>query len=90
MNKERRKALSDLRSTLEGIKGDIDTARDTLSSLKEEEGDYKDNMPESMQGGEKGDAADSAVSALEDADSELDTAMTTIDEAISKIEEAEA
>lgn len=75
MNKERRKAIlkaldefSELVSKLEEIKTTLETARD-------EEQDYYDNMPESLQGSEKGEQAQSAIE-------QLDAIITGLDEAI--------
>lgn len=50
MNKERRKAISDLVDRVEELKAEVE-------SLMNEEQEYYDNMPESIQNGEKGDTA---------------------------------
>lgn len=74
MNKQRRadiqaivEELNDLRSRIEGIESD--------------EQDYLDNMPEAFQQGEKGDAASSAIDALQNAASSLDDVVNYLDEA---------
>lgn len=46
MNKVRRKALSE-------IAEQIGTLRDELETLRDEEDEYRENIPESLQGGEK-------------------------------------
>lgn len=74
MNKLRREAIAAIAEKLEELKSDIET-------LKDEEGEYYDNMPESLQGSEKGEKAEAAVSAFE-------SAMDSIDEALSSLEEA--
>lgn len=71
MNNDRRKALQEIIDTLQD-------AKMNLESLKDEEQDYYDNMPESLQGGEKGDRAEQAVSELEDAVNSIDEAMSSI------------
>ena len=76
MNKERRKQIE---SALEKIQD----GRDAIESLKDEEQDYYDNMPESLQGGEKGEVAQSAIDALDNALSQLDEAIDSINEATS-------
>lgn len=59
MNKERRKRIEDLKSELE--------------TIRDEEQEYYDNMPENMQNGEKGDTAQSNVSSLEEAINNLES-----------------
>lgn len=73
MNKQRRKEIEEALTK-------IQDGRDAIESLKDEEQDYFDNMPESLQGGEKGDAAQSAIDALESALSSLDEAIDSINE----------
>lgn len=75
MNAERRKAL-----TL--LQGEMMDIVERLNQLKDEEQDYKDNMPENMQSGEKGDKADTAISELETAIENIESASANIDEAI--------
>lgn len=65
MNKARRKEIARALALVEEAKSILETCRD-------EEQDYKDGMPEAIQNGQKGDAADEVVSALEDAISALD------------------
>lgn len=60
MNKQRRKKIEALVERL----ADIWTE---LEELKDEEQDYFDNMPESFQGSDKGEAAEQVVSQLDDA-----------------------
>jgi hypothetical protein len=74
MNKTRRAALEKLSLSLSDIKNEVET-------ILGEEQEYKDNMPESLQSGEKGDAADSAIQSLEEAVSSLDDAISSLDDA---------
>lgn len=74
MNKERRLRISDLSSKADALVNEIETIRD-------EEQEYYDNMPESLQGGEKGTAAEEAISALENAISYLQDVIAALDEA---------
>ena len=60
MNKIRRKALADIQEQLE-------TLKEELEALKEEEEDYRDNMPENLQGSERYEAAESACDNLDNA-----------------------
>lgn len=51
MNKQRRKSLNKLIEKLEEVKSD-------LESLKDEEEEYRDNMPENLQGSERYEKAE--------------------------------
>lgn len=86
MNNARRKSIKEAIKaldigTLEQVKSDLESARD-------EEQDYLDNMPESLQGGDKGQAAEAAVSALESAIEALETAIDALGEVEGHVEEA--
>jgi molecular chaperone GrpE (heat shock protein) len=76
MNKIRRKSLRDIIDQLEELK-------DALDTLKEEEEEYRDNIPENMQGSERYEIAEAACD-------NLDSAVDSLDEVISYIEEATA
>lgn len=69
MNNVRRKNIQEAIKMLED-------AKDILQECLEEEEEYRDNMPENLQGSEKYDKADEAVSNLE-------LAIDTIDDVIS-------
>ena len=60
MNKARRKRIEDVRSQLEALKQEID-------EILSEEQEAFDNMPESLQEGERGQAMTEAIDALESA-----------------------
>ena len=53
-----------------------------MEELQEEEEDYRDNMPENMQGGERYEKADEVASNLEDAVGSLEDAISSIEAAI--------
>lgn len=74
MNRIRRKALND-------IKDQIEMLRCTLEQLAEEEEEYRDNMPENLQGSERYEKADEACDSLNSALDSLDEAVEHIDEA---------
>lgn len=71
MNNARRKSLAALAEQIRALAGQIEDIRSELETLRDEEQEYYDNMPESFQGGDKGQAAEAAVSAMEDALGEL-------------------
>lgn len=75
MNKERRKELNNLIEQIEELKISLET-------LCEEEQEYYDNMPESIQNGEKGERSQEAIDNLESAIDNLDEAIDEIQNAI--------
>lgn len=75
MNKPRRKSLQTLLDQLAGI-------RDTLEEIKGEEEEYRDNMPENLQGSERYEKADAACDSLYEAVSNLEEAISNIEAAI--------
>jgi len=74
MNKARRKEIADLISQLEELKEEI-------ASVRQDEEDYMDSIPENLQGSEKYEKA-------EEATYNLDEAVNSIDEAICSLETA--
>ena len=75
MNKARRKALEEIADRLSVLMAELD-------SLKDEEEEYRDNMPENLQDGERYEKADSACSSLGDAIADLESAIGSVEEAI--------
>ena len=73
MNAERRKALSKIHDTL----GELITE---IESLYEEEEAAYDNLPESLQDSERGEAMQEALSNLEDLQGSLEDAVNAIEE----------
>ncbi|MBY3038917.1 hypothetical protein [Rhizobium laguerreae] len=71
MNKERRKEIARALAMVEEAKSILEICRD-------EEQDYFDNMPESFQGGDKGDVAQTAIDALDEAVSNLDDVVSAV------------
>lgn len=88
MNKDRRKEISELVSELEGLGEKIEGFRDTSETIQADEQEYFDNMPESFQGGEKGEAAQAAADKLQEAYDALDAAKDSVQEAIDALNEA--
>lgn len=77
MNKQRRKAIEKLKSQAEGLKCGIQT-------LKAEEKDAYDNLPESLQGSEKGEQMQKAIDALDYAEACIDEVIDTLTEAMDR------
>lgn len=74
MNKERRKAIEAITAKLDELKGEIET-------LQQEEQDYFDNMPESFQNDDKGERAQAAADALQEAIDQCDEAINSLNTA---------
>lgn len=68
MNKERRKQIDGIIARIEQeLSPLVDEIREAIEEVRDEEQEYFDNMPESLQGGDKGNLAEAAVDALEEA-----------------------
>jgi seryl-tRNA synthetase len=88
MNADRRKAIDAVISQIEELAEKARSLAADVESIKDEEDDYLSNMPESFQNGEKGEAAQTAIDALDNAYSELDGLDSTLDEILSHLGEA--
>lgn len=75
MNNTRRKVLANLKERIEEI-------RDELEAVLYEEQDYLDNIPENLQGSERYEKSEEAVSAMEEVVSSLEEVADNIDSAI--------
>lgn len=75
MNDARRKEIARAQAL-------VAEARSILTVCQDEEQDYYDNMPESLQSGDKGQAAEQAAASLEEAGSNLESALADIETAI--------
>lgn len=85
MNKDRRKQIDEAIKKIEGmteafgdLKAKIEEVKTDIETIRDEEQEYMDNMPESLQSSDKYYAAEAAISNLESALeplSELESAM---------------
>lgn len=75
MNKERRNRLQKVIDQLEELKEEV-------SSICEEEQEAYDNMPESLQDGERGSKMYENISTLEDQESNFDELIGNLQEVI--------
>lgn len=78
MNKERRERLSEVATTIE-------EARDQIQEIIDEEQDAYDNLPPSLQDAERGLFMQDAIEALEELDSELDGFLGKVHQVIEKL-----
>lgn len=67
MNKDRRKAIDLLIVRICELDGLRESLREDIQSVLDEEQEYFDNMPESLQGGDKGTVAEEAIAQLQEA-----------------------
>ena len=77
MNKQRRKRLEDVASRLEECMAD-------LEYIKEEEQEAYDNLPESIQYSERGDAMQENVDDIDYVISDLDQVIDSVNNIINK------
>lgn len=100
MNNDRRKQLAALLEDLQqtGLRDAMDnlsTIRDQLENIKGEEEEARDNLPESVQNGERGEKMQEAIAKMEEACDTLTDLIDgfdfdRLDEAFSAIDEARA
>ena len=86
MNANRRKLIADARGKLERLVTDLDNLKVEIESLKDEEGDYLDAMPEGLKNGDKGDSAQAAFDAMEEAETKIEEAIDAIGDAVSNLD----
>ncbi|NHT78950.1 hypothetical protein G8E10_24940 [Rhizobiaceae bacterium CRRU44] len=90
MNKARRNTLSKVQTRLEELAALASEIRELIEAARDEEQEYRDNMPESFADGEKGEAADNAIAAMEEAMSVLETIEGEATEASEHLDTAAA
>lgn len=88
MNKERRKELSKAVEILGTLAEKIYEVKDIVETCKEAEEEYRDNMPENLQGGDRYSLADEACDNLDQAYDSLEELEDTISEITQSIENA--
>lgn len=86
MNKQRRKQIESIKGRISALLSEAENIKTDVEAIRDDEQEYRDNMPESLADGEKGEKADAAIAALEqviedlenlnesDFDGQLDTA----------------
>lgn len=75
MNKIRRKALQDIHDKLTDLSAE-------LEALKDEEDEYRENMPENLQGSERYEQSETASYNIDDAIQNITTACDSIESAM--------
>jgi DNA-binding transcriptional MerR regulator len=86
MNDDRRKELKSALKLLDGI--NVDTIREAVEAVMADEQDAFDNMPESLQSGERGQMMEEALGRLQEAIDALESAQENLAEATEALEVA--
>lgn len=88
MNNARRKQIDDIVARLESVKSLAEQIASDLADIMADEQESFDNMPESLQSGERGQKSQDSIDNLENAHSELESVISTIDDAQSYLQSA--
>ncbi len=88
MNKDRRARIARLVANLQAALDSIDA--EGAETIRDEEQEYYENMPESFQNGDKGTAAQDAITNLDTAQEKSDDAVNALTEAIEALGDAQA
>lgn len=86
MNNQRRKDIRKAADLLYKLQIALDEVKDILDTARNEEQEYMDNMPESLQSGEKYSNAENAVDVLEDVISNIEDIQSNIETQMENIE----
>ena len=86
MNKQGRKTLDRLHDELSTLKGKFEDIKSELETLRDEEQDKYDNMPESLQSGDRGETLQATIDNLESAINDMES--VDYDEVLGYIESA--
>ncbi|WP_421022227.1 hypothetical protein [Klebsiella pneumoniae] len=73
MNTERRKKIEDIKARIAALLSQAEDIKTDVEAIRDEEQDYRDNMPEAFAEGEKGEKADAAIEALEQVIQDLES-----------------
>ncbi|KQW19737.1 MULTISPECIES: hypothetical protein [Pseudomonas] len=88
MNNKRRKRIAEICAQIETLKAQLENAnslKDEIEVLQGEEQESFDNLPESLQQGDKGQAMEQAVEALEEAAEQLENGLSAAIDALDEV-----
>jgi uncharacterized coiled-coil DUF342 family protein len=85
MNKQRRTEIANVIKELQAVplddsKNKLEDLKGSIEDLRDQEQEYFDNMPESLHGSEKGQAAEAAVTSMEEMIEKIGTLVEAIEE----------
>lgn len=72
MNKSRRNQISEQQVAVADLVTQAEAIKESLENIRDEEQDAYDNLPESIQNGERGEASQAAIEALDEAIAAMD------------------
>lgn len=78
MNKQRRRTIYEINTRVEALQGEMESLLDDIQAVIDEETEYRDNIPENMQGGERYEMADSACDSLQSAYDTLESRRSRV------------
>lgn len=87
MNKNRRKELMEWVKKAEDWAAQGENLKDELENICSDEQDYFDNMPENLQGGQRGMDAEEAIDVMNEAIESMGNAIEAAEEAASCVDE---
>lgn len=90
MNSARRLQIKKIISELAKIKTNIDSVAENIATIKADEEDYRDDIPENLQGSDRYYKADEACDNIESAINDLDSIKEELESALDSLEEAMA
>ncbi|WP_133125535.1 hypothetical protein [Pseudomonas amygdali] len=88
MNNKRRKRIAEICAQIETLKAQLENAhslKDEIEELQGEEQESFDNLPESLQQGDKGQAMEQAIEALGEAADELEGGLSAAIDALDEV-----
>lgn len=88
MNKDRRKAIQSVISKIHELEETMTDILDEIETIKNEEEEYLNNIPENLQTSARYETAENAVSELESAFNDFESAKDSLDEIVSALENA--
>lgn len=89
MNKIRRKEIAEIYDKMSSIMFDLDILKDRLESVKEEEQESLDNLPENLQYSSRAEEMQDNVDKLDNSIEYLLQAIDSLQESIDNIEDFE-
>ena len=89
MNKQRRKNIDAILLMIGPLQEALETVAEAVESIKDEEEEYKDGIPESFQSSERYAKAETAVGYLEEAKTTLDQVIADLETVVSNLGDAQ-
>jgi hypothetical protein len=90
MNKQRRETLRKIQSTIGLMMTKVTESKEMLETIRDEEQEAYDNLPESLQDADKGQDMQEAIDYMDAAISDLDDAFESMENAMNQIEDAKS